>query len=115
VDGEITADGRKLVGSAQFRERDALLQHGSILVENDQVLAHSLLIDPIPAPARPATLRALLGRAPGIDEMAAALIAAVGAAYGGEPPSPLGRDAALEADARAARTRYDDPAWTWRR
>jgi hypothetical protein len=37
--GEITAAGRKLVGSAQWRNRGAILQHGSILVRNDQHLA----------------------------------------------------------------------------
>jgi lipoate-protein ligase A len=115
VADEIVAGGRKLVGSAQFRERDALLQHGSILVEDDQCLAASLLIVPIPASPPPATLRALLGRTPGMDEVAAALIAALGAGDGHDAPGPLDHDARLETDARAARSRYEDPAWTWRR
>ncbi|MBA3339419.1 MAG: octanoyltransferase, partial [Geodermatophilaceae bacterium] len=34
--GEIVAAGRKLVGSAQWRDGGALLQHGSILVDDDQ-------------------------------------------------------------------------------
>src|SRR5215207_4204233 len=34
--GELTLGGRKLAGSAQWRSDDALLQHGSILVEDDQ-------------------------------------------------------------------------------
>lgn len=36
AEGEVVAGGRKLVGSAQVRLRHSLLQHGSILVEDDQ-------------------------------------------------------------------------------
>lgn len=114
VQGEITAVGRKLVGSAQFRERDAVLQHGSILVENDQWLATSLLIDPAPPSPPVATLRALLGRSPAVHEVADALVAALRDA-GGETPSPLNMDILLDEDAARARARYEDPSWTWRR
>lgn len=48
--GELTVDGRKLVGSAQRRRRGALLQHGSILLEDRQTLAD--LDGPPPAAAR---------------------------------------------------------------
>jgi|TARA_B100001750_G_C15357774_1_gene520564 lipoate-protein ligase A len=34
--GELTAGGRKLVGSAQWRYRNILLQHGSILLRDCQ-------------------------------------------------------------------------------
>src|SRR5438105_3671850 len=34
--GELVSDGRKLVGSAQCRDDGALLQHGSILIDDDQ-------------------------------------------------------------------------------
>ena len=34
--GELVVDDRKLVGSAQWRDQGAMLQHGSILVEDDQ-------------------------------------------------------------------------------
>lgn len=112
--GEITVDGRKLVGSAQFRERDALLQHGSILVDDDQCLASSLLIVPVaPAPSA-ATLRALLGRAPGLREVMSAFTAAL-CAVGGRDVAPLETDILLDEDARRARARYEDPRWTWRR
>ncbi len=36
VGGEIVARGRKLVGSAQVRQGDAFLQHGSILLDGSQ-------------------------------------------------------------------------------
>src|SRR4029078_5254935 len=39
--GEIVVDGKKLVGSAQVRDDGALLQHGSILIADDQpLIAH---------------------------------------------------------------------------
>jgi lipoate-protein ligase A len=41
-----TADGRKLVGSAQARSRGVFLEHGSILLENDQ----PKLLDFLPIP-----------------------------------------------------------------
>lgn len=40
---EITVKGKKLAGSAQRRLNGAFLQHGSILLDNDCELAHSLL------------------------------------------------------------------------
>ncbi len=36
VGGEVIANGRKVVGSAQLREGAAFLQHGSILLDDDQ-------------------------------------------------------------------------------
>lgn len=107
--GEIVAEGRKLVGSAQFREGGALLQHGSVLVDDDQELASTLLLVPAAPPPPPATLRTLLGRAPSLGEAAAALAAVLPRVQALEP------DPVLESDARFARERYRDPAWTWRR
>jgi lipoate-protein ligase A len=42
--GEVTAAGRKLVGSAQWRERGSLLQHGSLLLHSDQAVVEELRI-----------------------------------------------------------------------
>ncbi|HEU4641636.1 MAG TPA: hypothetical protein VFS44_04210 [Gemmatimonadaceae bacterium] len=109
VAGEITVAGRKLVGSAQVREDCAMLQHGSILVDDDQALAGALLLHPVPPPPTPATLRAILGRAPALDEVARALFEALGDA------EPLEPDLVLDDDARALRAHYADPEWTWRR
>jgi lipoate-protein ligase A len=109
VAGEIVARGRKLVGSAQVREDGALLQHGSILLENDQELASALLTHPVPPPPSPATLHALLGRTPSLHEVAEALAATLPGA------EPLDDHASVLDAARALRTRYEDPEWTWRR
>ena len=43
--GELVVNGRKLVGSAQWRDEGAMLQHGSILVEDDQPLVSALADD----------------------------------------------------------------------
>ncbi|MEK9627710.1 MAG: biotin/lipoate A/B protein ligase family protein [Nitrospinota bacterium] len=40
---EITVGGKKLVGSAQRRLRSAFLQHGSVILDMDPQLTHSLL------------------------------------------------------------------------
>jgi len=41
--GEILDCGRKVVGSAQFRQGSAMLQHGSILLEDSQDIIRSLM------------------------------------------------------------------------
>lgn len=112
--GEVVAGGRKLVGSAQWREAGALLQHGSILVDDDQPLVAALTRAPVPPAAPPATLRELLGRAPAASEVADALAHAVRAL---EDPdvTGLGSEPALEAWTAEARATFADAAWTWRR
>jgi lipoate-protein ligase A len=113
------AAARKLAGSAQWQEDGALLQHGSILVDDDQTRLAALAASPTaPVPA-PATLRAALGRAPADAEVAAAIFAAAHclAVDSVADVSPLGEAdrRALDGAADARHARYADPAWTWRR
>ncbi|MFL5575263.1 MAG: lipoyl protein ligase domain-containing protein [Gemmatimonadaceae bacterium] len=114
TEGELVVGGRKLVGSAQYREQDAFLQHGSILIDDDQPLLAALATQPLPPAPPAATLRDALGRAPDPAEVAAALFAAV---REGEDASasPLLLDAALATAARLAAARYASDQWTWRR
>jgi len=112
--GEIIIDGRKLVGSAQWRGDGALLQHGSILVDDDQGQVGSLLIEagaPVP---RPATLREVLGCAPTDRDMAEVLFAAV-RAHEDESAPEIELDASLRKRANALHAHYLDDGWTWRR
>jgi lipoate-protein ligase A len=114
VAGEVVAGGRKLVGSAQVRDGDAFLQHGSILIDDDQHLLSTLLDEPQPMPA-PATLRALTGRAVSVREFASALSHAL-CAVDGKQPQPLELERSLIADVQLlVRTRYATADWTWRR
>lgn len=114
ADASADATARKLVGSAQWQEEGALLQHGSLLIDDDQSRIPTLAAQPLPAVPAPATLRQVLGRAPSLDEVAAALFAAVRAL---EDPAaaPLPSDPTLAADAETRAVRYRDPTWTWRR
>lgn len=115
VAGELVTGGRKLAGSAQVREEGALLQHGSILVEDDQGLIADLLVATSPGSESPpaATLLAELGRRPSAGEVAAALFEAVREL---EDRDALPMD---EADVRDATARhlshYENERWTWRR
>ena len=67
VGGEILVNGRKLVGSAQVRKRDAFLQHGSILLDGSQAIVASA--------GRETTLTAELGRIVTFGEVASAITA----------------------------------------
>ena len=70
---EIEIDGRKVVGSAQRRQGDTFLQHGSVLLGVDASRLRVLFPrthDPL---ATMTTLEAALGRRPAFDEVATAL------------------------------------------
>lgn len=112
--GELVVRGRKLVGSAQYRERDAFLQHGSILIEDDQPLLAALATVPMPPSPPAATLAESLGAPPDPSEVAAALFAAVRRCEDRDA-SPLAIDAALSTASRLAAAHYASDAWTWRR
>ncbi len=107
--GEIAVDGRKLVGSALLRQEGALLQHGSILLEDDQGMLRRLLPDSVPQPA--GTLGDALGRIPPLDEVAEALFAALRRA-GATDASPWTPDARLLARARDAESIFGADSWT---
>jgi lipoyl(octanoyl) transferase len=112
--GELTAGGRKLAGSAQWREHGALVQHGSILIDGDQAPVSTLLRHPLTPPRPPATLRDLLGHVPAVEDVATALFEAVRRREDREA-TELKADATLLRAAATLRARYEDPAWTWRR
>jgi lipoate-protein ligase A len=114
VSGELVADGRKLVGSAQVRDGDAFLQHGSILLEDDQHLLSELLVHREVSPA-PATLRELTGRLVTVREFADALSASVAIHDGGSPRIMELDDPLLDDVRSLIRTRYALADWTWRR
>lgn len=110
---EIAVNGRKLVGSAQWRHGGALLQHGSILIRDDQPLIEGLLTTPLDGRATSAaTLADSLGFDPALDDVSAALRRGLEDALGTRTDT---RAPDVEADAERLRARYVDDAWTWRR
>jgi len=116
-EGELVADGAKLVGSAQWRDGRALLQHGSILVEDDQSSLNSFaagaMDESFSSIGQPATLAALLGRAPDTAEVASAMFDAVRSL---EDPNAIElREDEIRADALSLLPRFLDDEWTWRR
>jgi lipoate-protein ligase A len=113
VGGEVVVDARKVVGSAQRRGVTALLQHGSMLLEDDQSLVAALSLGDLPVSSE-ATLSSLAGRPVGFDEAAAALATALESSLPLRPAAPPPLSTVL----RHALTYYDtyrSAGWTWAR
>lgn len=111
---EIVLGDRKLVGSAQWRHGGALLQHGSILVRDDQQMIPSLMLVPDDANPVAAALSEALGREPSAGEVAGALRAALHAVTGCAPRD-YEPDAVLLREVDRLSDTYRDDSWTWRR
>lgn len=111
VGGEVMVGGRKLVGSAQLRNGNTMLQHGSLLLEDDQRMVRDLAGHA--GAASETTLRAVTGRPIAFSEAAAVTIATAECAWDGrwtgfDPSRALraaGRHEAL----------FQDPDWLWHR
>src|SRR5688572_11035957 len=73
VEGEVTAAGSKLVGSAQRCVGGVVLQHGSLPLHDDQSRVAELLREPPYETVPPATLAGLLGAAPSWETLVSAL------------------------------------------
>lgn len=113
VGGEILVAGKKVVGSAQRRGERALLQHGSMLLEDDQSVVRRLhsagsRVEPPEAP-----LSLLLGRTVDFEAAAAAVTDALAAtglpALPSEGPNEVLRRAEQHYDT------YQSDSWTWNR
>ena len=112
--GELITRESKLVGSAQVREKGALLQHGSILMEDDQWLIARLLVDRHSvAPPPAATLAGELGRRASVQEVATALFATVLELEDPAAKTLTVSEANSYADPHLER--YRSERWTWRR
>jgi lipoate-protein ligase A len=112
VGGEIVVSGRKVVGSAQLREGGGLLQHGSILLDDDQSLVGRVTAGHAPADGS-APLSRLLRRPVSPEAMARAVADAASARWAGvwsEAQTP----GEVLAGARAHLPRFASAEWTWR-
>jgi Lipoate-protein ligase A len=107
--GEVVVAGRKVVGSAQLRSGGALLQHGSLLLEDDQALVTSVTRGS-PPPDLATPLSRLLGRTLDWQEAADAVLGAAGERWRlvpGRSSEPIVRRAV------AGAARFRSPEWTW--
>jgi lipoate-protein ligase A len=113
--GELVSNGAKLVGSAQVRENGAMLQHGSILIHDDQPTISMLLRDKAAQNDTPraATLNEALGRDPTCEEVADALFAAVRALEDSEAAA-IAESEVAELTAKHL-PHFENPLWTWRK
>jgi len=112
AEGEVTALGRKLIGSAQVRIGEVVLQHGSIILDGDQDVLQRLRGDSEEVPP-PATLKTLLGFLPGMEALSGAVESGLEDVLGGDWVA----DEYREDEKRAAEEQEDhylDPEWTWR-
>ncbi len=113
AEGEITVDGRKLVGSAVWRQGAGYLQHGSILLHDDQARIADAALMPLP-PAPPAAELARI--APGVND--AALRDAVAATLRTSADvtcEPFLPSADVSRAITSHRRHFADPSWLWRR
>lgn len=110
--GEITVGGRKLVGSAQFRDGTGLLQHGSVLLAGRQTPVQEVTRGGAPVDLA-VPLADATGHAPHLGDVAEAVATAAAERWGGtwERGSP---DPALLAEASSHGVRFRSPEWTWR-
>ena len=110
---EIVLGDRKLIGSAQWRRGDTLLQHGSILVKDDQALIQQLMREPLPETPSAAALGDALGREPSLNEVSEPLRQAL-EGLTAERAGGFELDAVADAVTELQHA-YGDDTWTWRR
>ncbi len=112
VGGEITVDGRKLVGSAQLREGAGLLQHGSLLLSGRQSTVQAVTRGETPADLAIA-LAETTGAPPQAREVANAVARAAAERWGGTWQRVVSAADVLD-EASSHAVRFRSPEWTWR-
>lgn len=109
--GEIMVGGRKVVGSAQLRQGDALLQHGSILLGDDQTTVGAVTRGPALSDlATP--LQAIVGASLEEGDLIAAVSRAAARRWPGVWLRYESRDEIVASSDRHA-PRYRSSEWTW--
>ena len=120
---EITVDGKKLIGSAQARKKEGVLQHGSLPLTGDLARICEALVFENESRraeaskrllARAATVESALGRAVSWETAAQAFIQAFEAQLG----VSLKREELSESESKRTdelvKEKYDNPLWTER-
>lgn len=113
---ELTIDGRKLIGSAQMRREQVLLQHGAVPLSAHAHRLAALLDDtPVDLAQRMIALDEAAGRRIHFEELAQALIQAFRSVWQIElePGQWLPEELALAAQLR--HEKYENDEWTYHR
>lgn len=115
AEGEIVVAGRKLVGSAVWRQGNGYLQHGSLLFVDDQARLATAARVPLPPAPPAASLMALLpGRSAG--DLTEAVMTAVRETLATVVDlAPYGPSAALHLSTASHIRHLTDAGWLWRR
>jgi lipoate-protein ligase A len=120
---EITVDGKKLIGSAQARKKEGVLQHGSLpLSGNLARICEALVFESEPARAeasrrllaRAATVESALGRAPSWETAARAFIHAFEAQLGLNVKREQLSESESKRTDELVKEKYNHPSWTER-
>ena len=120
---EITVNGKKLIGSAQARRKDGVLQHGSLPLTGDLTRICRALAFPDEEAretamqrllARATTVETVLGRGEGWETAAQAFIRAFEAQLGLEFEAGELTGSELARAEELVREKYAHPAWTER-
>jgi lipoyl(octanoyl) transferase len=113
VGGEVLVDGRKVVGSAQLRGATALLQHGSILLHDDQHRVTALQRGTNPAGSTTSCSADPLGGL-STGDLANAVAGSARLYWGGAGAAASDPDQVVR-EARSYHDRFRSDAWTWAR
>ena len=114
---DIEVGGRKVSGSAQLRRRGSVLQHGTVIVDTDLDAMDAVLRrGPGPCPSeRVTTLAALMGHAPGMDEVKARIQGALSDVLGIMMEKGSLTDGEMARVERLVKERYSRDDWNMRR
>ena len=110
--GEVMVGSRKVIGSAQLQQGSAFLQHGSLLLGDDQSIMHQVTRGEVPE-SRAAPLSTMLARPVEFDEAAGAIERAARSwTSDWSGPEAAGN---LESLARLHEDQFRSEQWTWSR
>jgi lipoate-protein ligase A len=112
--GEIMSNQGKVVGSAQYRHGDALLQHGSILLEDDQSRVHAVTVGGDTSQSPGISLSAVVGRCVRAPEVADAIGKTAPPCWKGSWTTTPETGPILQ-DASRHFAHFRSEAWTWSR
>jgi|TARA_B110000196_G_scaffold318777_1_gene334944 lipoate-protein ligase A len=114
--GEVIVDGKKLVGSAQVREKGSILQHGSLLIAQEQNSLERFCFERenTQCEGNGTSLIEVIGREPTWGTLVAAVLEGFKSVFGGEWCEVGLRETEQEAEAHFLE-RYSSVSWTWRK